>query len=155
MANTDYYLDLQTRAVGGGIWFRLTPVDSARGKWFPVFVNGKWTGRNFRAHDSGDVEGVVCVDAGVRRASLFIGEPVETELFADDEIPDTPALADDATSADQLKMTWDIVPVPTIPGGDDQLSNIAITGARRGGNVAATEMPTRGRLHYTIEKVSL
>lgn len=146
----DTILELRTWLLGGGIKFSITVYDRCRERWFAVFINGRWTGKNYYAPISGDIEDILPIDFGTDVASIIayeVGDAVSFNTF----VPDDMARLEDALSARRLKFNWQSTYSLTPVSGDTQLSAITISGAKRGVNVASVEdLPTRGRLYYTI-----
>ncbi len=144
----DTYLVLRTRALPAGLWFELVPFDLCRGRYFALFVNGIWTGKNYRAPLEGTISDLIPVDTS-ESLSVSALEVGDWETFID--IPDALAGYLDSLSASKLKIAWTAGYGTFAAAGDTQLAAISVSGAQRGANVGdVPEQPTRGRLFYTI-----
>lgn len=125
-------------------------------RYFAPNVNGAYVGRNTYLEAYDQYNEVLLLTPGTTgRASFYLEDaglwssfPVES--FGEDYSPATYAEEDDALTAQRLQFTWSAPYTITSVRGDSQLSSITVTGAKRGVNVAKTNMPTRGKLHYQI-----
>lgn len=146
-------LELRGWVLGGSVKFEVVPFNSARGRCVALFAAGRWTGQNYKMPLSGNVAGVLPLDA-LNDASSLIAVEVGDALGFPDFVPDGMAQYEEARQARRIYLRWTATYRLTPVQGDDQLSAIAIAGAQRFANVAAVEdLPTRGRLHYTISNV--
>jgi hypothetical protein len=138
--------------VGGQAICTLKPSDWYRERFWAFFIGGKWTGRNYYIPASGDLTLALPIDPNTSVATVWACECGEWDSFEGDSIPNSEALFEEANDADTLVIRWASSYSVTSPVNDSQLSNIAITGARRGRNVAPVPyLPTRGALTYGIE----
>lgn len=152
----DAVLEFRATALAGGVAFAIIPFDLARGRYFALFLNGRWTGRNYFVPLVGNVSDFVVVDT-TSSISFLILETGDAETFTD-VLPDMLAAYIDALSASRLCIFWSAGTQTTDPTGDTsgQLSGLTVQGAKRGVNVQdVPQLPQRGRLYYTLKTVVL
>lgn len=144
----DTYLVLRARALPAGLWFELVPNDLCRGRYFAIFLNGVWTGKNYFAPLVGTIVDLIPVDTS-ESMSVVALEVGDWATFID--VPDVLAQYLDSLSASKLKLVWVAGTRAYAPHGDTQLGGQTVTGALRGVNVGdVPDQPLRGRLFYTI-----
>ena len=157
----DAWLAVRARAVAGGVEVVITPHDLLRGDYYAVFINGVWRGPNLKSELNGDIEHVFAVDPGTDSASIWVENVGGCESFSGEFIPDEYAQMMDGQNAPNLRARWGdryangvasytLTPV----SGDEQVSSIVVSGAKRNLNVERVdEFRTRGRLYYSIETI--
>lgn len=147
----DSVVSLRVWRFGGGVKFSLTPLDSIRGSFIAIFINGRWTGKNYFVPLSGDIEDVLPLDFGDGGASIFVVEVGDAATFDPSFIPAEMAQYEDGLTAMRLRFMWSGSYRLTPVTGDTQLAAIVVAGALRGVNTARVDdLASRGRLHYTI-----
>jgi hypothetical protein len=148
------FLELRAKLLGGAIRFSITPNDQARGRWIALWIDGKWTGQNYFVPVNGDIVGILPINFGADFSSIIATEVGDAATFTT-FIPSDMAEYEDALSARRIRLAWTPAYRVTPVDGDAQLTAITISGAQRGVNCAAVEdLPTRGRLYYTITTIA-
>jgi len=125
-------------------------------RYYAPHVNGVYTGINKYLEAFEPYNEVLLLNPGTTgNASFFLEDaglwasfPVES--FGEGYTPSAYAEEEDALTAKRLQFTWTAPYTLTSVRGDSQISSITVTGAKRGVNVAKTNKPTRGKLHYQI-----
>lgn len=129
--------------------FRSWIIPEYQRKYFAPFPNGVYAGQNIFA-ETGKLLSDVYPSAGQDNASMFLEDAGLWPAFENGYVPSGWQEERDAESASRLRAEWN--PVYTLVGlrGDSQLSNIVVTGAKRGVNVSESSLPTRAQLTYQI-----
>lgn len=147
----DQILSTKVDYVGGSsIRIRSILCPQYQDKFYAPFINGVYLGKNTFVASLQTFDLVIPVDAGTTVASVYIEDGGDWSVFDNDFVPLGSAEADDALTAQRLQFSWDSPYSLTTVRGDAQLSGITITGAQRGVNVERSNLPTRGRLSYSI-----
>lgn len=148
---TAQILATKVDAVGGStIRIRANVRSDYKGKYFSLFVNGVYTGKNYPVPDNGALEVFYICHPGTTVGSAWFEDAGQWAVFNDDYEPDDQVIADEALTAMRIQMKWEAPYEITAVRNDTQLTLITITGAKRGVNVAKTSFTTRGKLHYQI-----
>jgi hypothetical protein len=134
---------------------RAWPLQTYRNKWYSLFVNGVYTGRNYFVGSNDPFEAVAPADPASDTISAYLEDAGDWALFENDFVPLGGAETEDALSALRMQFSWQTSYQLTAVRGDSQLSGISITGASRGLNVAPASFgPSRGLLNYSITQTA-
>ncbi len=146
----DQILSVVGDIVGGNVLRLRVDPGRYRSKFYALFVNGTYTGNNYRAPLKGLMTISYPIPSGTVIGSAYVEDAGDAPVFGD-YVPSGPAEDFDADSATRLKMVWTANYSQSTVRGDTQLSSIVITGASRSTNVLVDELlPTRGALTYSI-----
>ena len=134
------------------------PHGSWRGKYYSIFINGRYVGNSY-CPLKGLWKQSYILDSGTQLSSYYVVESGNwdsyenaTSVLEGGGIPDGWVIEWENQHSHRLFINWDSeYNYQDTPVGDTQLSGIVITGASRWLNMIQTEVPTVGRIYYTIE----
>jgi hypothetical protein len=146
---------IKTEESGGGILCRVRVAADKTERGYAVCVNGVYV-LTALCGILQDFSFIVPASAAVNE--IYLEDIGDVQAPEPGDIPaiETNARASEAATADRLRIQWDSAPSygMTAVQGDDQLSSIVVTGARRNVNVQSRPArPTRCRLYYSIERI--
>ncbi|HEY3325126.1 MAG TPA: hypothetical protein VGP72_32025 [Planctomycetota bacterium] len=147
-------LGMQREVIGGNILkITITPYGPYRNRYIAVFVNGKYTGRNYLLPASGDLSIVTVIPSAPGAASVYLedaGDFASFSAFAPDEL----AKMFDGLTAPRLKMHWQPGYTVSQIVGTGQIGIASVVGAVRGGPLTTlSERPTRVRIFLSVTTV--
>lgn len=156
-----YGEDRDPATFGGGFRARIRPCPEYRERYWAIFVNGLYLGRNYWIGATGDLEITLPVGHGNTLASLYV-EDVGVQAEFDDEtiqVLSMQARIFESQTANKIMLEWDNVGqytlAPAVGDSGNQVSGVTITGARRNLNVdSIADLPCRGRLYYAVLDVA-
>lgn len=156
-ATSDMILGVVGDVITDGVLrLRFPVMGMYRAKYYAIFVNGIYPGRNYYAAiDQPFCEALLPLTSGNRLGSLYIEDAGDWAAF-DDYVPAAAAEAQDSLTANRLLIEWNAATsyTQTEVYGDTQVDDIVVTGAKRGSNVALLDgFTTRGQLSYSITSV--
>lgn len=135
---------------------RAFPHSAYYNKYYSPHANGAFTGQNAFLEAFEGYNEVLLLTPGTTASGSFYLEDAglwpsfPAESFGAGYTNSGPAQANDALTAQRLEFSWEAPYTLTTIRGDAQISSVTVTGAKRGVNVAKTNKPTRGKLHYQI-----
>jgi hypothetical protein len=135
-----------------------TPHGSWRGKYYAIFINGRYVSQSY-CPLKGDWQQSYVLDSGTQLSSHYVVESGDrdshengTSVLEGGSIPDGWVQEWENQHAHRLFLEWDAeYNYQDTPVGDTQLSGLIITGADRWSNMIQTDVSTVGRIYYTIE----
>ncbi len=150
-ATADIIESISAEEIPGGFILEVTVWGPYRNRYIGIFQDGLYKG-SFWVDLSGIVKVMLPFSAGNSFGTIYIEDLGDWAVLEGDEIPTEDALLFELDTADRITFRWD-APYKLAPTvGDNQLSNIVITGAVRNLNCAQyNEFPTRALLTYTID----
>lgn len=130
-------------------------------RYLVVHLNGQPITPFLRSNFAQPFETLVTVPPGETKANIYIEDVGDWGSLPDALIPSDLSIQKEAALGDKISFFWNPPSTFSIanklvsdPRGDSQLSAISITGMKRGANVEIVpDLPTRGKLAYTIHNV--
>lgn len=147
----DIILECQAQAIAGNtLHAKMQPFAPYARRYFMPFVGGVFLGNMVRSHFGQPIE-INSTVGSASVGSIYFEDAGDWPILPDGAIlPDRGALDYEALIASKLEIDWTNTYNVTDTHGDDQLTNIVVTGAIRNQNVGMHPEPTRGRLYFTI-----
>lgn len=144
-------LDLMSFVMGNGVLSAsCEPHGMWRGKWYAVFVNGRYMGQQY-CPIKGTWEFSTILDEGTELASFCVVEAGEWASYDDDDsIPKGWIEEWDAQTSKRVRITWDSEYTDQGLTGSTQLTSILTDGFVRWSNCQQGDLPTRGRVYMSI-----
>lgn len=151
----DQILDFRLDNFLGAARMRSFPMGNYRNKYYGVFVNGIYEGRNRFIGFNGQMNDAFQMQITGSNTGIFIEDMGDWSVLPSDHVPSGGAENAEFQMSYRAMLAWKTNYSITSVRGDTQLSSITITGAQRGKNVEAVPfIPTRGKLSYSINNIA-